>query len=122
MYQALPKWISCLGKVSSTWQSKISMFRAIHTSATWPDSQTNYIVSQPPWAAPPQSTPCSFYTTLKPLTYLSLGPSLRLAPPAVPGNEFILIHPYSWEAHESASGSVDLLPWLQLDSTLEEFS
>ena len=31
MYQALPKWISCLWKVRSTWQSKTSTVRAIHT-------------------------------------------------------------------------------------------
>lgn len=65
MYQELPKWNSRLWKVSSIWQSKQPMFRAVHISATLPGSQTNHIVSSPSRASAPQSLSCSFSTTWK---------------------------------------------------------
>lgn len=81
----------------------------------------NHAVLSPSWAYTSQGTSYLFYeyVTRELLTSSPLGLPLGLLSLADPGNSFILIHSYSWEAHEQCE-SLNLL--FQVDPTLEEFS
>lgn len=120
MYQALPKRISFLWKKSSTWQSKLSVLGAIHTSAMLPGSQTNHVASSPCWASSSQSTSCSFYTET---TDLPLPQASSVACSSSWPWNWICSHPLlllgaTWAMWALALGRLNLLSRLQFDPTL----